>query len=263
MFLLETDGGNQVLKVTTSGVSRPQANRELRFYQDLAPMLSIRVPELLAATVVDEGVALLMSAHGPSTRARQWSSGRWMEAAVQAGRLHRDAGNAAHPTWLIGVAEPSRDAVTRAEEQWRTLGHPAIADQLPGLLAEATRLLRQAQPTIIHGDCHVENLLRSVEGDLVWVDWQEVTLGAGPEDLALLWQRAEFDGARPPRSDMMKAYCEARGRVLDEPLERMVLAAELRLLLAEWPHFLPYGQERQQATILRRLRETQHRWATT
>jgi aminoglycoside phosphotransferase (APT) family kinase protein len=51
---------------------------------------------------------------------------------------------------------------------------------------------------LIHGDLHAGNLLRDAEGASVWADWQEVGIGQGPEDLALLWQRAEFDGADRP-----------------------------------------------------------------
>ena len=261
VFLLETDGEPCVLKVTASASWRTRAEHELRFYQELAPTLPIPVPELLAVTVVQEGVGLLLSAHGERAAASKWSFDLWREAAAQAGKLHRHCRSDGPPAWLPRAPRPSHVAVTRAVAQWVKLGHHVIADHLPDLLAEVTQVLEQAEPTIIHGDCHVENLLPA-EGRLVWVDWQQITTGAGPEDLALLWQRAEFDGARPPRAEMMTAYRDALGTVIDEPLEQLVLAAELRLLLLEWPHFLPYGDERQQETMLKELQDVQHRWGS-
>jgi aminoglycoside phosphotransferase (APT) family kinase protein len=260
VFLLDADGRRLVLKVTTSAAWKPQASRELRFYEDLAPILPIRVPELLAATASEAGVCLLMSAHDPSGKASEWSGGRWVEAASRAGQLHRQVEMADPPAWLSRVPEPSHDGIARAVEQWKRLGHRVVADQLPRLLPELTRLLAETRPIIIHGDCHVGNFLLSAEGELVWADWQEVALGAGPEDLALLWQRAEFDGARPPRPEMMRAYSDARETVMDEAFERLVLAAELRLLFLEWPHFLPYGDERQRKTMVERLLDAQRRW---
>ena len=255
VFLLETDGRRLVLKVSTSDTWKPKAHKEMRFYEELAPTLPILVPELLAATTSEVGVCLLMSAHDQSGKAGDWSDARWVEAASQAGRLHRYAEYADLPAWLHRAPEPP---VTRAVEQWISLGYPQIADELPRVVPELTQRLAEAPPTLIQRDCHVENFLLSAEGELIWADWQEVGLGAGPEDLALLLHRAEFDGARPPRAEMMAAYSEARKVTLDE---RTLLAAELSLLLVEWPHFLPYGDEHQRQTMIDHLLDAQHRWA--
>lgn len=259
LFLLRNGAEGCVLKVTTSDSWRAQALRELRFYQYLATTLPIPVPRLLAFAVTSEGVCLLMSAHASGMTATDWSHKQWMEAATEAGQLHRHGRSLRPPAWLRRRSGFTEKAVLQAVDQWHKLGHPTLAEQLPELVAEVSRVLGRAQPTVIHGDCHVENLLASGEV-ITWVDWQEVAAGAGPEDLALLWQRAEFDGALPPRTDMIAAYQEALGPASNKSLERQVLAAELRLLLVEWPHFLPYGDSRQQETMLQRLEHTRQRW---
>ncbi|MGH3370381.1 MAG: hypothetical protein ACRDPR_10290, partial [Nocardioidaceae bacterium] len=76
VFLLDVNGGRLVLKATTSDAWKPRAMRELRFYEDLAPMVPIRVPELLGAAAGEAGVCLLMTAHDPSGKASEWAGNR-------------------------------------------------------------------------------------------------------------------------------------------------------------------------------------------
>jgi len=106
---------------------------------------------------------------------------------------------------------------------------------------------------LVHGDLHAGNLLRAPDGELVWTDWQEVGLGQGPEDLALLWQRAEFDGADPPRAAMLATYAAARGIPHDDTLVQATVAAEIRLLLLDWPVFLQHADPDRRALMRRRL----------
>ncbi|GIF69572.1 hypothetical protein Ais01nite_76070 [Asanoa ishikariensis] len=90
-------------------------------------------------------------------------------------------------------------------------------------------------------------------GELVWADWQEVGIGTGPEDLALLWQRAEADGADPPRAAMLATYAEARGIPYDDVLRKAANAAEVRLLLLDWPPFLINADPARAAVMRKRL----------
>jgi aminoglycoside phosphotransferase (APT) family kinase protein len=90
----------------------------------------------------------------------------------------------------------------------------------------------------VHGDCHAENLLRDADGTVVWADWAEVGVGRGPEELAILWQRAEFNGATVPREAMVAIYARARGLEVDDVLGDAVRAAELLMVLLGWPEFL-------------------------
>lgn len=112
---------------------------------------------------------------------------------------------------------------------------------------------------LIHGDCHAENLLR--DGDqLVWVDWQAVGPGHGPEDLALLWQRAEFNGADVPRTATLAAYADARGITIDTTFRCAMVAAEIELLLMGWPAFLLRLPGSARDVLIRRLHELATAW---
>lgn len=163
-----------VLKTTTE--------REAVFYR-AAPRLPVQVPRVIAL----DGTCLLLEALTPATRAAEWSTPRWHEVARQLGALHRPrvlAGFAGR-SWLRRPVERRPDATAR--ELW-TADELALLDTRPAALPDC----------LVHGDVHAGNLLQDDAGALVWTDWQEVGVGPGPEDLALLWQRAEFDGADPP-----------------------------------------------------------------
>lgn len=108
---------------------------------------------------------------------------------------------------------------------------------------------------LTHGDCHVGNLLRSSTGSTLWADWQEVCLSTGVDDLVFLWQRAEFDGASPPRDAMAAAYGSARHLGKDADLGRALAACELRLLLVEWPEYVSYGTDAQRRIMTQRLED--------
>ena len=95
------------------------------------------------------------------------------------------------------MGHPAADPeISSASRTWAALGYgPLLAplwsrfDRLDAALTELPVCLR-------HGDWHLGNILIDPADRFVWIDWQEVGLGHGPEDLALLWQRAEFGGFR-------------------------------------------------------------------
>ena len=70
-----------------------------------------------------------------------------------------------------------------------------------------------------------------------------------------LWQRAESDGAHPPREDMTAAYAAARSRPSDAAFRAALALCELRLLLVAWPPFLHYGSPERQKTMTQRLQQ--------
>jgi Phosphotransferase enzyme family len=108
---------------------------------------------------------------------------------------------------------------------------------------------------LTHGDCHVGNLLLGPGGRILWTDWQEVCLSTGLDDLVFLWQRAEFDGARPPRDAMTSAYAAARSLQPDDNLRSALGGCELRSLLVGWPAFLDYGGPDRRQLMIRRFQQ--------
>jgi Ser/Thr protein kinase RdoA (MazF antagonist) len=253
VFRLGTDTGTHVLKVTDG--ARADARRELSFYQELADHVPVRTPDLVDGVQIDDLTVLLLTVAQPGPPARTWDLARWLDVARELGSLHRTldgSGIDARP-WLH--AERPESGVAPAER--RTLwSKSSLAAVVLPLLADLDRLrtpLQRLPACLVHGDCHAENLLRDAEGHLVWVDWAEVGVGRGPEELAILWQRAEFDGARVPRGQMVDVYAQARGIAVDDPLREAVAAAELLMVLLGWPAFLIERPSQGRDALFRRV----------
>lgn len=124
--------------------------------------------------------------------------------------------------------------------------------------AALARALRAVPDRFVHGDCHPVNLLR--DGDqIVWVDWQGAGIGSPAGDLAGLWERAESDGADPPREAMLAEY--VRRRDIDaEALQLCLTATELSSLFFAWPEYARYHSDDEQAKTTQRLIQLTHDW---
>jgi Ser/Thr protein kinase RdoA (MazF antagonist) len=238
VFRLDADAGGHVLKVTES--ARADARRELSFYQELGGKVPVRTPRFLDGVGRDDLTVLLITAAEPGPPARTWDRTRWLDVAGQLGTLHRFLDRrtlAAHP-WLRAEQPATDVAPPERVSLWSR--SPLAPKALPMLsdLEQLRTALHRLPSCLVHGDCHADNLLRDADDNLVWVDWAEVGVGRGPEELAILWQRAEFDGATVPRELMIDAYARARGIKADDVLREAVRAAELLMVLLGWPAFL-------------------------
>jgi aminoglycoside phosphotransferase (APT) family kinase protein len=262
VHLLRLDGRDVVLKITRHAdrAGHLPARRELRFYRELAPRLPVLVPRLLGSADGDQFTCLLLSAARPASHANGWSRRRWLEVAAQLGRLHGTAIAAAEAsTWLQHTRPLEQHDAAGAMAYWRAAGCADLAEPLFSAAPDLAACAASLPACLVHGDCHTGNLLVDETGDLVWADWQQVGIGHGPEDLALLWQRAGFDGARPPRSAMLTVYARARGLAPEAALVRATVAAELLLLLLAWPQHLTTASPSRCRVMIRRL----HRLAVT
>jgi hypothetical protein len=221
---LVTDRGRPfVLKVGT-------ASRELRFYRELAPRVPVRVPRFVGGAERDGVCCVLLEPAGTAVR----PVGRWVDLAAQLGRLHREPPDW---PWAKPVHVATSAEIASAGRAWAELGQAALVAGLLPLVGRLGEALGALPACLCHGDWHLGNLLDD-GGDVVWIDWQDTGVGHGPEDLALLWQRAERDGWNPPRQAMLAAYAQARGIPDDAVLRRAAVAAELMLLLLSWPAHL-------------------------
>lgn len=248
-------GDDAVVKVTT-GPAREHARRELLFYRSLAGRVPVRTPRLIAGTDTDELTGLLLTTARPSAPPAVWSVERWLEVAADLGALHRPSvvESADDAAWAE-ESRPDDRRLRRACAAWARLGRGQLVRRLLERVDELEAVLRLPPICLLHGDCHAANLLEDADRRPIWVDWQAARRGHGPEDLALLWQRAEADGGRPPRAEMLEAYAEARGLDADESLRRALVAAEARSILVDWPHHLPSLAPAGRDRILRRLGE--------
>lgn len=255
VFSLELDGDRAVLKVTEDPGWRVRAERELAVYDELAGSLTDVLPEVLGSHRDAGAVRLLLATYEPFPAASTLDDSAWVALAGQLGRTQSVPVQAAE--WLQARPWPQSEDVLAAVQLWNDRGSAVPAARGAARLAVVRDLPPLAGPVLTHGDCHVGNLLHGPGGRVLWADWQEACLSSGLDDLVFLWQRAEFDGAHPPREAMNAAYAAARSFSLDDAFRAAVEAAELRLLLVAWPHFLPYGrQERQQAMTQRLHRLT-------
>ncbi|MET9018499.1 aminoglycoside phosphotransferase family protein [Actinopolymorpha sp. NPDC004070] len=269
VHLLSLDGDREVVLKVTGGGDR--ARRELGFYREVAALLPVRTPRLLAGVETADGqTVLLLTRARPAAPPDRWAARDWERAAAQLGALHRpEVAESVTGFGLLTRTEvggpAAADAAGAVRAAWRRLGHEHLAGPLLDRRAEFDRALPRLPTCLCHGDWHVANLL--LEGDeqdeeFVWIDWQEVGLGHGPGDLALLWQRAEFDGGEPPREAMFAAYARARGVPLDATLRAATAAAEIRLILYGWPDHLQSVDASRRDVVLGRLSRLAAEWET-
>ncbi len=255
VVLLELAGEEVVVKITSDLAWSERARREVAVYTDPSVDLGVRLPELRGWSIDDDRVVLMLTAERDYPRAPDLSRARWLALAGELGRLHRR--DRPVPSWLPSRPTPTSERIRAGMERWRALGAGGLVEQAVTVLEDLDRA--GARPsgrppaTLIHGDCHVGNLLLDRADRTLWVDWQEVAVGDGTEDLVFLWQRAEFDAASPPRAAMVRAYTEARGLDQDSGLAAALRAAELRLLLTEWPAFLTCASTEQREAMTSRL----------
>ena len=167
MYRVQIDGHDAVLKVTGAGGGQRNARRELAFYRTLADRVPVMTPTLLRYADNDDCTALLLSAHTPARQAREWDQSAWLEVARQLAALHSiplpDEDPWIDTPWLRQVLE--RPPISLAEDYWSgtdaadTIG-PVL--KAPGTLGEA---FRATPDSFLHGDCHVDNLLRGGASD--------------------------------------------------------------------------------------------------
>ncbi len=253
VFLLDLGGEPAVLKTTEDPAWYARAARELAVHRELGPALRDFLPEARATHRDPHGVRLLLAAHDPFPRAAAVTEAAWIELADRLGRLQQVA--VPRPGWLRPRPRPSPAAVADAVRGWARHGSAALAARAAERLDAARSLPSGLATVLTHGDCHVGNVLNGPGGRPVWVDWQEVCLSSGLDDLVFLWQRAEFDGAHPPRAAMTAAYAAARGVPRGGALRAALDSCELRRLLVDWPPFLGHGSPDHRQVMTRRLEE--------
>jgi aminoglycoside/choline kinase family phosphotransferase len=178
---------------------------EVRFYQEVAPTVAIRTPRCYFADVdtATAAFALVLEDMAPARQGDQMAACTGEEAALALAELSRLRG----PRWadpaLDQVAWLDRrhtDAGAAGEEVLPLLFEGFVArygDHLDeGVVAVGERLFprigaylrpRPGPRTVVHADYRLDNLLFGTdEGTpaVTVVDWQTVTLGPGPADVA-------------------------------------------------------------------------------
>lgn len=165
---------------------------EVRFYQEVAPVVGVRVPRCFDASVTAEGTYLRLE------DLSQWSPGADPAAvAAELRRLHdRWEGRALEQwPWLRrpGAAAP---LIARAYEgRWQVLSAcPELSPPVRRLGAWLVGRIEAAEVaegtagplTLCHGNAALENVFTDSSGAIAFVDWEDVRCAAGVTDLAWL-----------------------------------------------------------------------------
>ena len=240
-----------VLKVTTAREQLAQAAIELEVVADTRVQERRLAPIFRAGDYGDETVCLLTTQCRPLPLAatldeRHWANIGRRLAEVHGTPLPLGAG-------LRGKPEVTDEALANAVEQWRQRGQGPSAERAAETVASLLGAPIDQALVLTHGDCHLDNVVLDEDGLVRWIDWHEAHLGNGFDDLMFLCQRAEFAGTFVPREPLLAGYALAKGLGCDEAFSRACWAAELTLLLVEWPPFLSYGTPDRQSVMAGRL----------
>ena len=255
---VRTVGGEAAYLKVTPGAVGPRAlaaaRRELRFYQELAPVVPVCTPRLLDSLDTEEGVAVLLAAAGKPRVAALWTDEMWASLGRNLAALHGmrvpPAGSWDRPDALLEViAAPNVDEIS---DFW--------ADALPTLMslhAELQERIASLPPVLVHGDCHLDNIVHGT-GSLVFCDWQAVGIGRPVSDLAFLSVRATPSGTAVPRV-LVDAYLDNSPHDRRR-LERALVAEELATLVFLWPPYAVFNSPAGIERIRRRARDLAERF---
>jgi hypothetical protein len=240
-------GAAAYLKVTAAG---PAARRELRFYREVAPVVPVRTPPLLASLDHEDGVALLLADAGRTHDPGCWPPQRWSELGAALAALHAMP-VPPEPRWRW-----RDEGISAVGETFWTGRLPELAD----VVADRARLraaIDALPPVFVHGDCHTGNLLHG-PGGLVFCDWQSARVGSPAADLAFLSVRAAPTGATVPPA-LLDAYL--RGSPADPTaLRRALIAEELTTFVHHWPPHAPHNTPTGIDRVIRRTRQLARHW---
>ncbi|WP_203787182.1 phosphotransferase family protein [Paractinoplanes rishiriensis] len=250
------DGRAAYLKTTPAALgpdALAAARRELRFYQEIAPVVPVRTPAIVDFFDGAEGVALLLEAAGEVRAAGSWTVEMWSRLGRELAALHampvpQDQGWDGPDVLRAALTDPDLEQISAF---W--------GPEVPQLIARRGELAERISsvPTaFIHGDCHTGNIVDPA-GELAFCDWQATGIGRPVADLALLSVRATPAGVRVPAA-LLDAYLD--GRPGDRrALESALVAEELAILVFLWPRFAAFNSAEGIARVRRRVRELMER----
>jgi hypothetical protein len=163
---------------------------EVRFYREIAPVVGVRVPACYQAEEIAEGTLLVLE----DLSAWQPGADPAVAARLLSG-LHRRWEGQAHQHWPWLRAEGA--AVDLVEQRFGQTGPQLAAreDLTPSVRALGKRLVghvtaaeaaaaRSGSTTLAHGDASMLNMRTSSDGEVVLLDWEDVSAGPGVCDLA-------------------------------------------------------------------------------
>jgi len=165
---------------------------EVRFYQEVAPVVGVRVPVCVGATEDETGTLLQLE------DLSSWTTGASPSAvAAELRRLHERWQGVGLERWpWLRLPGTAADLIGSLYDRvWPALQErPELNDQLRALGASLVGRVEEAEYaegtagplTLCHGDTSSNNLATSPTGEIAFLDWEDVRWAAGVTDLAWL-----------------------------------------------------------------------------
>ncbi|MEV0793685.1 phosphotransferase [Kribbella sp. NPDC050459] len=163
---------------------------EVRFYQEIAPVVGVRVPECYQAESGPAGTRLELEDMSG------WTPGAEPEAGARTLReLHDRWRGRAHNKWAW-LRQPGAGDVLVAglyDRTWPALAKRsdlsapvrAFGERMVGRVLDAEAEVGWAgEPTLVHGDASAPNMRTGPDGVVALLDWEDVSAAPGVLDLA-------------------------------------------------------------------------------
>lgn len=190
---------------------------EVRFYQEIAPVIGVRVPACHRAEVTDDGTLLELEdlsswepGADPTAAARVLAClhERWPSESLSRWPWLRRPGAAVDlvaalydQTWLVIADRAELGSEVRA-----------LGERLVGQVAAAETTAGAAGPlALTHGDASAQNMRTSPAAEIALLDWEDVGIAPGVTDLAWLL----VSSVQPDRWDEVSAAYGAARRLAD------------------------------------------------
>jgi hypothetical protein len=187
---------------------------EVRFYREIAPVVGVRVPNCYHAEDTGEGTVLVLE------DLSAWSPGADpVAAAALLGDMHRRwMGTAPRRwPWLRPVGAGAELVADLYDRTWPRLAESAdlpvevaeFGEAAVGRVTDAEHAIARAgELTLVHGDASAQNMRTGPAGEVVFLDWEDVSAAPGVLDLAWLLTSS----VEPDRWDeVIGAYGPASG----------------------------------------------------
>jgi hypothetical protein len=190
---------------------------EVRFYQEIAPVIGMRVPACYRAEATDDGTLLELEdlsswrpGADPATAAGVlgWLHERWPSEALSRWPWLRRPGEA------VDLVAELYDRTWKLIVGRDELGSPVrdLGERLVGRVAAAESAASAAGPLVLtHGDASAQNMRTSPAAEIVLLDWEDVGIAPGVTDLAWLL----VSSVEPERWDEVIAAYGAAGQLAE------------------------------------------------
>jgi hypothetical protein len=226
--------------------------REVRFYREAAPKISLRIPRCYLAEIhAESGHSILVLEDLRQAREvdlLDGCSGADAEAAITAlAGFHAKWWRSPVLdgwTWLSAYTGDSGPVVERSHRTWKSFRHkldaliPArlvtLAEPVLAHIAEIRRELASRPATLVHGDFKAGNLLFDLpDAPLAVLDWQLAMRAPAVRDVSvfLAWSMG-VESRREQGGRLLQAYHDAlvEAGVRDYPFDAFVLDFRFALM---------------------------------